>query len=111
MAPRAAVLAAQTWTQAAAAWTFVALLAVASWYRLPLHPLHRSICLGAAPYLAACGKRLDVLAHTSHQPVLVALDPDAYAATVGIWATAAWSLDEFELGRAVASNLYPWVRP
>src|SRR5262249_19167532 len=36
--------------QTGAVWTLVVVLAVASWYRLPLHAWHRSIALGFALY-------------------------------------------------------------
>jgi hypothetical protein len=78
--------------QTGAVWGFVAVLAIASWYRLPLHPMHRSITLGFALNLGVYGVLLSAVGHFgwSAYRYVAALDPAAYAATVGLWMLAAW---------------------
>ncbi len=97
------------WLQAGTAWAFVALLALAHWYRLPLHGLHRAIITGFVLYLAVYAVALDLLRVMTWTPTLAAIDPIAYAATVGLWAIEAWRPERLALDdRAV---LYPWARP
>ncbi len=97
------------WASAAATWAFVALLVVATWFELPLHALHRAICLGFVLYLWAYATLLDLLARSAYHDVLVRLDPAAYAATVGLWTLAAWRREASDLG-PVTRTFYPWVR-
>ena len=68
------------------------LVLMAAYYRVPLHPFHRSILLGLGLYLfvftglltalRVCGSPLYSLFNT--------LDPAAYASSVGVWTWAAW---------------------
>jgi len=77
-------------------WLLVALLAVASWYRLPLHPFHRRVGIGFALYTGAYVPLLGWVSYFGWgiYPVLAAVDSIAYGATVGLWAAAAWSRGE-----------------
>ncbi len=93
--------------QAAATWAFVAVLAVATWYRLPLHPFHRAICLGFALGIGLYGLVIDLVARGFYRPHLVALGPAVYAATVALWAAAAWRKET--AGEPVVQALYPWA--
>jgi hypothetical protein len=100
--------------QTGAVWGFVALLTIASWYHLPLHPTHRSIILGFALYLGFYGALLSAVGHFgwSAYRYLAALDPAAYAATVGLWMLAAWRKEEASaLGPEARRHLQPWVHP
>jgi len=84
---------------------------IAVYYRVPLHPLHRSIVIGLALYLVAYTSVLATLREIGARAYLImnVLDPVAYAATVGLWARASWRSEE-EPGRAVRW-LRPWARP
>lgn len=104
----AGVLGAAAWAQAGVTWAFVALLAVASWYHLPLHGLHRAICVGFVLYLAVYGVVLEQLVRAPRHAFFTALDPIAYAATAGYWAIASWRRQASET--AAGHYLYPWLR-
>ena len=69
-----------------------AVLALAAFYRVPIHPFHRSIVLGFALYLLAYTGALTVLREvgSAGYRTFLYMDPTAYAATVGVWAWAAW---------------------
>ena len=99
--------------QTGAVWTFVVLLAVASWYRLPLHAWHRSIALGFALYGGVYGALLATVGHfgwSAHRYV-APLEPAAYAATIGLWVLAAWRAeDRSVLVPETRRRLQPWVR-
>ena len=102
------------WAQAGAAWSFVAFLAIACWYRLPLHPMHRSITLGFALHLGIYGALLGALGHfgESAYRYVAALDPAAYTATVGVWMLAAWRPEPGSApGHQAPRSLYPWLNP
>lgn len=83
--------------QAGRLWLFVIPALVAAYYRVPLHPFHRSILVGFALYLAGyCCLLGFVEAHSATRPqylasyaALRALDPIAFAASVGVWTWAA----------------------
>lgn len=70
----------------------VVLLLVAHWYHLPLGRWHRAIAEGFILYCGAYGALLGAvgLGGLNVYRYLVALDPAAYAATVGLWLLAAW---------------------
>lgn len=99
--------------QTGAVWAFVVLLAVAYWYRLPLHAWHRSIALGFALYGGVYGALLGTVGHFgwSAYDYVAPLEPAAYAATVGLWVLAAWRSEERSLLVPEARRqLQPWVR-
>ncbi len=98
------------WVQAGAAWGFVALLAVARRYRLPLHGFHRSVVVGFVLYLGAYGAILDLMRRWPGHAALTALDPVAYAATACLWAIAAWQPEAASQPGAERRLLYPWLR-
>src|SRR5262249_46495978 len=100
--------------QTGAVWAFAAFVAIASWYRLPLHPMHRSITLGFVLYLGVYGMLLSAVGYFgwSAYPYIAALDPAAYAATVGLWMHAAWRPEAASaLGPEARHHLHPWVNP
>lgn len=68
------------------------LLVVVHWYHLPLEPWHRVIALGIVLYRGVYGVLLGAvgLFGLGAYGYLATLDPAAYAATVGLWAIAAW---------------------
>jgi hypothetical protein len=70
----------------------VVLLVVVYWYRLPLEPWHRVIAQGFVLYRGVYGVLLGAVGLFGLEAYryLVALDPAAYAATVGLWVMAAW---------------------
>jgi hypothetical protein len=69
-----------------------AVLVLAAFYRVPIHPFHRSIVLGFALYLFAYTGALTVLRElgAAGYRTFLYMDPTAYAATVGVWTWAAW---------------------
>ncbi len=73
----------------------IVLLLLVHWYRLPLEPWHRAIALGFVLYRGAYGLLLGAvgLFGLGAYRYLVALDPAAYAASVGLWLMAAWKSD------------------
>lgn len=105
---------AQARIQASAVWAFVMLVLLATWYHLPLHPFHRALLTGFALYLGVYGTLLGLLGSrgVGMYPYFAALDPAAYAATVGLWALAAWRPEEATaLTPAARQHLQPWARP
>lgn len=72
--------------------TLVAFLGVVQWYRLPLRPWHRTIAVGFVLYRGVYGVLLGTLAQFGGpaHAFVGELDRAAYAATVGLWAVAAW---------------------
>ncbi len=89
-----------------AAWAMLVVLAVAGWYRLPLGPWHRTIAFGFVLYQCVYALQLSALARSewSAYSYLLALDPAAYAATVGLWAFGAWRRAWAGLPRPVAER-------
>ena len=77
--------------QSGAVWGFASLLLITLWFRLPLHPLHRSIMLGFGLYLGVYGGALGLVRYVSPGavPYLSALDAGAYTATLVLWVRAA----------------------
>ncbi len=95
--------------QACVLWFLAGMLALVRYYRVPLHPFHRTLLLGFGLYLGMYVGALSVLrargaeAYTFYS----ALDPAAYAATMGIWAWACWRRAP-EMSE-VARSLQPWA--
>jgi hypothetical protein len=77
------------------AWSLVILLTVVSWYRLPMRPWHRMIAIGFILHGGVYSILLGAVGRFgwAAYPYLEALDPTAYAATVGLWAYAAWQVE------------------
>ena len=75
-------------------WTFAVLAFVVAWFHLPLDPFHRVILLGFVLDLSLYGALLSVAGWVGRGSAaysyLQALDPILFAATVGLWAIAAW---------------------
>ncbi len=79
-----------------AAWSMLVVVAVAYWYRLPLGPWHRMLALGFLLHNGLYAVLLGAVGHFGWQEAaryLVALDPAAFAATVGLWAFASWRME------------------
>lgn len=83
-----------------ALFVLTALLFVVYWYRLPLEPWHRAIAQGIVLYRGVYGVLLGAVGLFGLEAYryLVALDPTAYAATVGLWVIAAWRPEKAPAG-------------
>jgi hypothetical protein len=83
-------------------WLFVALAGVTLWYRLPLHPLHKSIMLGFVPYLLVFSVAMTALDSFGwqHRVYTTYLHTLAYLALEIYWAWAAWRPDPSGESRA-----------
>jgi len=85
-----------------AALGFGLLAFVTLWSWLPVRPFHRMIVAGFFLHLTAYVVLLTLVRHLgwSAYPLVAALDPAAYAASVGLWALGAWrkatAVDELE---------------
>ena len=99
-------------------WLFLGVLAVAFWYRAPVHPLHRSLLLSFTLYLGAATWLLGLVglaaksrpAYLAAHAYLSALEPLAFGVTAGFWAWAAWRTQPARaLSPAVAERLQPWA--
>jgi hypothetical protein len=88
-----------------------AVVAMAVRYRVPLHPFHRAILLGFGLYLVAYTGALTLLRELG-SPAAYALfnilDPAAYAASVGVWAWAAWR--PAGAPSLAVQRLHPWAQ-
>jgi hypothetical protein len=73
-------------------WLMAATLALAQWYRLPVHPFHGALLTSFAAYLTVFGAllRLEGLYGWAAQPYLNAVDPPAYLLLVCWWAYVVW---------------------
>ena len=75
-----------------AIWIFAVVAGLILWYRLPVHPLHKTILIGYVPYLLVSTVSLNLLesqgwairAHVNHLNTL------AFLAVLAYWAVAAW---------------------
>jgi hypothetical protein len=105
--------------QAGRLWLFVIPALVATYYRVPLHPFHRSVLAGFALYLAGYCCLLGFVeansgtgrsAYLEAQAYLRALDPIAFAASVGVWTWAALRAPRSADAVApVLRELQPWA--
>jgi hypothetical protein len=104
--------------QAGRLWLFAIPVLVAAWHRVPLHPFHRAIVLGFGLYLAGYCCLLGFVESSSAtresylhaHAYLRAIDPIAFAATVGVWAWAAWRAPRPASDVAPAIRaLQPWA--
>ncbi len=97
--------------QGAAIWPLVAVAAVATYHRVPMHWFHRMILLGLACNLSLSAGVLEALGKgTVTLPFVQALEPAAYTATCSIWAWAAWRAPEpTALSLAARQRLRPWA--
>jgi hypothetical protein len=86
-----------------------AVAVLAAHYHVPVHPFHRGILMGFVLYLLAYSGAIAVmreLGAPSYRTFL-ALDPTAYAATVGLWVWTAWRSDP--VATPAARALQPWA--
>jgi hypothetical protein len=92
----------------------LALLAIvgiaASWYRVPLHPLHRVILLGFAMYLAAntLGSSLVAWNAWYSRSLAVVVIGTSYIGALIWWVRTAWSRPGAP--HPVVTKLQPWAR-
>lgn len=91
--------------QIAVVWTFVLLLAAITWWRIPVTAFTRAIVLGFVLYGGAYAGALEAARHFNDAgfAFLRALDPAAYAASVAVWALAAWRPREGPVSLATLS--------
>jgi hypothetical protein len=93
------------------AWLFTLYTALVYFFRVPLHPYHRTILIGLVPYLVVSGllnNLLDVKGW-SVLPAVDHLDPLAYLLASAYWARGAWRRDEAPVeSPAVLETLQPW---
>lgn len=73
-------------------WLFVTTLALAQWYRVPVHPFHKALQTSFGAYLALFGTLLGLqgVQGWAAQPYLNAFDPPAYLLLAIYWAHLAW---------------------
>jgi hypothetical protein len=73
-------------------WLMAATLALAHWYRVPVHPFRAALLTSFAAYLTLFGTllRLEGLYGWAAQPYLNAIDPPAYLLLACWWAYLAW---------------------
>jgi len=90
-------------------WLFTAIAAIVLWYRLPVHPFHKSVLLSYVPYLLVFSVCMSLLGSAGAAgwegmwPVRY-LNQLSYVALTAYWAHAAWR-------RAEEPTRSPGVRP
>lgn len=98
--------------QAAVLCLLATVVVIAAHYQVPLHPFHRGVLVGFALYMLgyagaiACAR---TLGYVPAYRLFLAMDPTAYAATVGLWAWTAWRPDP--VPTPAARVLHPWAYP
>jgi hypothetical protein len=92
-------------------WLFVAIIALAGWHVIPLHPFHRDVVTAFVLYLAMQAIIYRVLDPTASAAVYArSLLPAMYGAAVGVWAWAAWRPErEPATSRVTMRKLQPWA--
>lgn len=84
-------------------WLFTALAAVASWYVIPISPMHRAILFGCVVYgvpFTVLHALMGLTEWTGFE-AFQALGPVAYLLTVCYWAWSAWTVAETEQALAL----------
>jgi len=98
--------------QAGALALYVIVVSTASWYRVPLHPLHRAILVGFAGCLIVHTLVGSFIGwhHGSTWALRLSLVllVTAYSATLLWWARAAWR--QSQAPGAIVARLQPWAR-
>jgi hypothetical protein len=84
-------------------------LGLVAYYRVPVHPFHRALLLGFVLYLGAYTGSTTLVREwgVAGYDYCAALDPAAYAASVGVWVWGAWRRAR-ELSPE-AQRLQPWA--
>ena len=92
-------------------WLYATLLLVAAYYRVPVHPFHRSVILGFVLFLTVSTGTLGVLGEFGRglYATVKPLGPVAFTATEGLWAWAAWRRWPEPESVAVMRRLQPWA--
>ena len=83
--------------QACVSWMFMILVFAVIWHRIPLGRYYFAVLAGFGFYVGAFALLLGMTAAfgwSAFTLCLQTLDPVAFAATVGLWAAAAWRKDE-----------------
>lgn len=81
-------------------------------YQVPVHPFHRGILVGFLLYLLAYSSAIALartLGAADAYRLFLAMDPTAYAATVGLWLWV--SLRHDPVPTPAARTLHPWAYP
>jgi hypothetical protein len=81
-------------------------------YQVPVHPFHRGILIGFLLYLLAYSSAIALARTVGAFPayrLFLAMDPTAYAATVGLWLWV--SLRHDPVPTPAARTLHPWAYP
>ncbi len=83
----------------AGGWSLLVVVAVATWYKLPLVTWHRTIALGFVMSQGVYAALMAVVVRSgwSMYPYVVALMPAADTAIIGLWAFGAWRSGAGEL--------------
>jgi len=98
--------------QIGALWVFTALAGLVRWYRVPLHPMHRTIILGFVAYLTIFGTFLHLVADYGWSRHVETAEPIAYLAACSWWAWEGWRREPaLDADAAVVARLQPWRVP
>jgi hypothetical protein len=93
-------------------WIMTGLALLITWYRVPVHPYHKSILLGFVPYLLVFTTLLSLTQRWGWDffgPYLQAGDPAAYMLLTGFWAWASWRrAAQPAVSPALLHRLQPW---
>lgn len=88
---------------------FAVVVAAVSWYRIPLHPLHRAILIGFGVYqvVNTVGSCLYVWHGEQTRTLFLGLNGAAYIGAASWWAYAAWR--RHRVPDPIAAHLLPWA--
>jgi hypothetical protein len=95
--------------QASVLCLLAAVVMLAARYQVPLHPYHRGVLVGFALYLFVYTSAIAVLRELGAPAyrIFLAMDPTAYAATMGLWIWTSWRRDP--VPTPAARILHPWA--
>ena len=77
-------------------WVLATILALARWYRVPVHPFQAAVVTGYAVYLTVLAVLLNLMGRygMGFRAYVAALDPPAYLLVACWWAYVAWRQDD-----------------
>lgn len=87
---------------------FAMILGLATWYRVPLHPLHHAILGGITVYLVGDSVATHLLGGSGWTPLFRDLHAAAYGGVLLYWLRAVWSHEEVP-STAPLRELRPWA--
>lgn len=91
------------------AWIFTALAALVRWYRIPLHPMHRTLIISFTGYLLVFSTVMKLAVNQGITTFLSTIEPIAYTAICFWWAWEAWQREpEMAIDPALVARLQPW---